>query len=114
MVPFPAVEDCLGLFPKDSSMKIQDGYAVLAYDFDIVSTNTDCIYNIENHRAEKKLRMARSSLQGFDPKQIGNVMNNLQKQVDRMVKDVPKLPPLTIPGMGDVMGTVQSIGRVVQ
>ena len=35
MVPFPTVEDCLGLRPKDSSMEIKEGYAILAYDFDI-------------------------------------------------------------------------------
>ena len=62
MVPFPEVEGCLGLMPKDSSMKIQDGYAVLAYDFDVRTTNTDCIFNMEERRAERKLRIARQEL----------------------------------------------------
>lgn len=46
MVPFPTVEDCLGLRPKDSSMVIKEGYAILAYDFDISATSNDCIYNV--------------------------------------------------------------------
>lgn len=37
IAPFPLVEHCLGLSPKDSSMVIKDGYAIMAYDFTVES-----------------------------------------------------------------------------
>lgn len=35
MVPFPDVERCLGLKAKDSTMQIQDGFAILAFDYNV-------------------------------------------------------------------------------
>jgi hypothetical protein len=35
LVPFPQIQKCLGLFSKDSSMTINEGYVVLAYDFEV-------------------------------------------------------------------------------
>ena len=34
----------------------------MAFDFDVKATDTDCIYNIEQRKAEKKLRVAKSAL----------------------------------------------------
>jgi len=33
LAPFPLVEHCLGLVPKDSSVSIRDGYAVMSFDY---------------------------------------------------------------------------------
>ena len=35
MIPFPRVEDCLGLEPKDSHMEIKDGQAIMAFDYNV-------------------------------------------------------------------------------
>jgi hypothetical protein len=56
LVPFPEVEDCLGLGSKDSSMEIVDGYAILAYDFDIKAANEHCLFKIEERRLSDKER----------------------------------------------------------
>lgn len=33
LAPFPEIERCLGLHSRDSEMKIQEGYAIISYDF---------------------------------------------------------------------------------
>ena len=48
LAPFPAVEKCLGLEPKDSSMEIGEGYAHLAYDFKVETSNTLCLFDIKH------------------------------------------------------------------
>lgn len=35
LAPFPEIERCLGLSSKDSEMKIEEGYAVISYDFNV-------------------------------------------------------------------------------
>lgn len=64
MVPFPDVERCLGLKAKDSSMQIQDGYAILAFDYNVKPSNQDCIFNLKGSLADKELRMANKN-KGF-------------------------------------------------
>jgi hypothetical protein len=44
MVPFPDVERCLGLLAKDSTMKIEDGYAIMAFDYDVMTARESCIF----------------------------------------------------------------------
>ena len=34
-VPFPIVERCLMLEPKESHMEIKEGYAIMAYDYNV-------------------------------------------------------------------------------
>ena len=53
LVPFPAVERCLGLSSKDSSMKILDGYAIMAYDFNVERSDTDCLFNMKESLSKK-------------------------------------------------------------
>jgi hypothetical protein len=48
LAPFPAVEKCLGLNPKDSSMEIGEGFAHLAYDFHVAHSNTLCLFDIKH------------------------------------------------------------------
>merc|ERR1712118_368095 len=35
VAPFPEVERCLGIKPKDSMMTINDGYALMSFDFSV-------------------------------------------------------------------------------
>lgn len=48
LAPFPAVEKCLGMEPKDSSMEIGEGYAHLAYDFKVSASDTRCLFDIKH------------------------------------------------------------------
>lgn len=59
LVPFPEMADCIGLKPKDSSIEIVDGYAILAYDFDIKAAHKSCLIEIEERRLNEKERWAR-------------------------------------------------------
>ena len=71
MVPFPDVERCLGLKPKDSTMRIQDGYAILPFDYKVKPSNVNCIFNMKSNLADKELRMASKNkgLGGFNMEQ---------------------------------------------
>jgi hypothetical protein len=46
MVPFPKVEECLGLVPNDSHMEIKDGYAVMAFDYTVKKSRHDCLFHM--------------------------------------------------------------------
>ena len=47
IAPFPLVEHCLGLSPKDSSMAIKDGYAIMSFDYRIQTSTDNCIFNMD-------------------------------------------------------------------
>jgi hypothetical protein len=47
LAPFPLVEHCLGLTPKDSSMAIKDGYAIMSFDYRIQTSSDNCIFNMD-------------------------------------------------------------------
>ena len=48
MVPFPRVEDCLGLVPSDSHMEIKDGQAIMAFDYTVKKSRHDCLFNMKD------------------------------------------------------------------
>jgi len=48
MVPFPTVEHCLGLNAKDSQLKITEGYAIMAFDYDVEKSNRNCLFEMSN------------------------------------------------------------------
>ena len=91
MVPFPDVERCLGLQAKDSTMRIQDGYAVLAFDYKVKPSNVNCLFNMKQNIAQKELRMANMNkgMSGFN-------FDKATKQIQRMAKEFKsvQLPPL--------------------
>jgi hypothetical protein len=43
--PFPKVEKCLGLAGNGSFMEINDGCAIIGYDFRVKRTNAECLFN---------------------------------------------------------------------
>lgn len=57
LAPFPSVESCLGLQAKDSSMEIKDGYMVVAFDYHVDTSDTDCIFDLSKETSAKELRM---------------------------------------------------------
>jgi len=46
LAPFPIIEHCLGLSPKDSTVAIKDGYAVLAFDYNVDTAEDSCLFNM--------------------------------------------------------------------
>ena len=67
LVPFPQVQRCLGLAPKGSHMEIKEGYAVLAFDYDVKRSNKDCLFNMKDQiltREQSLLEQERSRLRG--------------------------------------------------
>jgi hypothetical protein len=51
VVPFPNVERCLGLKPQESHLVIHDGYAVISYDFKVLSSDANCLFNMKENLA---------------------------------------------------------------
>ena len=93
MVPFPDVERCLGLKAKDSTMQIQDGYAILAFDYNVKSSNQDCLFDIKGSLADKELRMAGKN-KGFSGFDLGKATKKLQALAEENARSF-KLPPLS-------------------
>jgi len=61
VAPFPETETCLGLQSKDSEMKIVEGYAIIAYDYNVQPTSSDCLFNMRETLAQKELNMAKNA-----------------------------------------------------
>lgn len=57
LVPFPSLQYCLGLHPKDSSVSIQDGYVAIGYDYELFTSDTKCIFNMSNNIKNKEFQM---------------------------------------------------------
>ena len=92
MVPFPDVERCLGLLAKDSTMKIHDGYAIMAFDYTVKSSNQNCLFNMKDNRYDKELRMAKKN-KGLDF-DIAKATQNIKKMAEKNLNSIFKLPPL--------------------
>lgn len=48
LVPFPLIEQCLGVKGKNSDISIKEGYIQVAYEFDVDSANANCLFDIDN------------------------------------------------------------------
>ena len=46
LAPFPQVEGCLGLRPKDSQLSIKEGYAIMSYDYKVDGSTTTCLFEM--------------------------------------------------------------------
>ena len=97
MVPFPDVARCLGLVARDSTMKIKEGYAVLAFDYNVQSSTEKCIFDMKSTLAQKEGRMA-SKLGNIGGLDFGAVGEKMFKQAAKAALN-NKLPPLNIPGL---------------
>lgn len=103
MVPFPEVSKCLGLNAKDSTMKIKEGYAILAFDYDVKSSNDNCLFNMKQSLSQKEGKMASKlgKMGGLDFAAVG------EKLMKGGLKGaMKKLPPLNIPGFDMVQDNI--------
>lgn len=46
LAPYPETERCLGLHPGDSEMTIKEGYAVMAFDYEVVKAQEKCLFDL--------------------------------------------------------------------
>jgi predicted RNA binding protein with dsRBD fold (UPF0201 family) len=84
IVPFPAVERCLGLSTGDSIMKFEEGYAVMGFDFDVSKSNTNCLFNMKETIKQQELRAAQRA--NMSPgEQAQEVIDKLSKQAFKEV-----------------------------
>lgn len=104
LAPFPIVEHCLGLSPKDSTMAIKDGYAVLAFDYNVESAEDDCIFNLgsgssmQKNMKEMRMvdRMSRMAGSKRNMSKYQNVFNKLRDDITKNVGEgkLPEIPAL--------------------
>jgi hypothetical protein len=98
MVPFPNVERCLGLSTGESIMKFEEGYAIMAFDFEVSRSNTQCLFNMQETIKQKELRAAkRANMSPGD--HITDLMNKLSSQALKEVQKQARNPNIDIAGM---------------
>ena len=61
IVPFPAIERCLGMTTGSSIMKLEEGYAIMGFDFEVSKSNTDCLFNMKETVKQRELRAAQKA-----------------------------------------------------
>lgn len=67
LVPFPQVQRCLGLIPEGSHLEIKEGYAVMAFDYNVKRSSQDCLFNMNDQVLMKEqswLEQERRRLRG--------------------------------------------------
>ena len=92
MVPFPKVEDCLGLIPKDSHMELKDGYAVMAFDYDVKKSEHECLFNMKETLAYKEFWLLHNekSLLGKSSRPPADIAG-FAKYIEKAVGDADRL-----------------------
>eukprot|EP00356_Strombidium_inclinatum_P013346 CAMPEP_0170482128 /NCGR_PEP_ID=MMETSP0208-20121228/2281_1 /TAXON_ID=197538 /ORGANISM="Strombidium inclinatum, Strain S3" /LENGTH=692 /DNA_ID=CAMNT_0010754929 /DNA_START=16 /DNA_END=2091 /DNA_ORIENTATION=- len=103
LVPFPDVAPCLGLEAKDSSMQINDGYAVMSYDYDVYRSGDNCLFDIKRGAKSKEARIAKRIASNNKQQNFGqDIEKKLGDFASKLMKDglanMPPLPPLDIAG----------------
>ena len=89
-MPFPEVERCLGLSPADSSFRIEEGYAVIGYDFDVQRANQQCLFDMvaaKYQGVNKRFRMTDAATKIAS----GNVAKEGMSLLKSMKKGLPKI-----------------------
>jgi hypothetical protein len=88
IAPFPNVEHCLGLTPKDSSMEIKDGQAVLAFDYHVDGADSNCIFDMKNTKGSKENRMMKTMMKKMGKNK--NFLNKYKDTIDKVKADFAK------------------------
>lgn len=59
VMPYPNIEQCMGLKPKNSQMSINEGYAVMSFDYNIKQSHKDCLFRLKEWKADLKEQQKR-------------------------------------------------------
>lgn len=83
-------------------MVIHDGYAVISYDFYVIPSDANCLFNMSETLSEKEARLLHFKSQ--DPDELKseiekNIMDGLKKKASAAIDDFVGLPL----GLGDKM-----------
>ena len=54
VAPYPEIESCLGLKNTDSLMTINDGFAVMSFNYNVEQAEKECLFDLKEYK-EKKL-----------------------------------------------------------
>lgn len=97
---YPDVEACLGLDPSGSYMSIHEGYAVMSYDYSVVQSEEDCLFDMKKWKEENK---------GFS--QFS--MRNIQKKIEEVQRDTGQaaIKVLSGNGMHNMAAAADDLGK---
>ena len=73
VAPFPQVEGCLGLRPKDSQISISEGVATMSFDYNVDASSPKCLFEMQEgklKREAKRLERYHKSPVGFVDKKV--------------------------------------------
>ena len=48
LLPFPAMESCLGIKSKDSDISNKEGFVQIAYQYEVDTANSNCLFDMDN------------------------------------------------------------------
>jgi hypothetical protein len=54
--PFPSIQKCLGLYPNDVKVQILEGFARIAYNFNVKPASEDCLFNVFENKEQRQKR----------------------------------------------------------
>jgi hypothetical protein len=80
--PFPQVERCLGLAPKDSQMSIKEGMAIMSFDYNVKSSNKRCLFSMKEGKLrdqQRKIEVEAKRLERYHKTPIGWADKKLKK-----------------------------------
>lgn len=83
LTPYPSAERCLGLGPQGSIMKIHEGYAVLAFDFEVNPAQSYCLFQMQDMLVDREMRMlekAAGAAPGVKETMTNEVTANMLRQ----------------------------------
>ena len=91
MIPFPKVEDCLGLTPSDSHMEIKDGQAIMAFDYSVKKSRQKCLFNMKDVLASKEKWLAEQEEKKMKKKGQKFDISGLTKHIEMGIKGAEQL-----------------------
>lgn len=96
---FPQVEKCLGLKAKDSQMSIEEGMAVMSFNYTVKKSTTNCLFRMNESKfkeQQRKMEQEARKLERYHKTPIGwadKKINKLGRIIDDQV--IQKIPPLS-------------------
>jgi len=82
--PFPGIQKCMGLTVQDLEFEIMEGFARLAYDFDVKPVDESCFFNIFEQKEDRLKRLANA----FGYNIPTNLSNKMLGKLDKLSKQI--------------------------
>jgi len=75
IAPFPSVEGCLGLGPRDSQISITEGHAQMSFDYKVSASSTKCLFEMQ----EGKLKREAKRMERYHKTPVGFLDKKMKK-----------------------------------